>query len=46
MSNLRFGSLEIRDTSVTRVTNKNGKILDVKVKTNHDYQKHVHVVKQ
>jgi hypothetical protein len=23
LSNLRFGSLEIRDTSVTRVTNKN-----------------------
>jgi hypothetical protein len=28
LSNLRFGSLEIRDTSVTRVTNKNGKHLE------------------
>jgi len=27
LSNLRFGSLEIRDTSVTRVTNKFAKIL-------------------
>ena len=29
LSNLRFGSLEIGDTSVTRVTNKNGSSLNL-----------------
>ncbi len=29
LSNLRFGSLEIRDTSVTRVTNNNEQERDV-----------------